>query len=214
MCNARVSALAGPPQEGAANQAERTQSANSRHPLPREWGRGEGEVICAVLRRLTFAAAVLSLGGCYHMAKDVSDALDVGAIARTTDRSGATRYSVPASSILPNASVHLTPNLSLSLENMLIGAVLYYYVDPLSPNWQGELKRLSEDTFSITMRSKRIRSTGGDGEAIRAFRRNAERIVHAGGFAGYDVTAYSEGIESELIGAYRVAEGTIRVNKK
>jgi hypothetical protein len=165
----------------------------------------------AVLQRLTFVAAAVLLGGCYHPVKNLSDSLDAELIARKTDASGNVSYSVPANPIIPDATVKLTPNIHFTLEEMLIGLAVYYYVDPLSPNWKGELKRLSDDTFSIALRSKRIRSTGGDGEAIRSFRRNAEQIVRAGGFAGYDVVAYSEGIESELIGAYRVAEGTIRV---
>jgi hypothetical protein len=168
----------------------------------------------AVLGRLTILAAVVFLSGCYHVTKDVSDTLDAGAISRKTDSSGLTKYSVPANPIVPNASVKLTPNFSLSLENMLIGAALYYFIDPLSPNWEGELKRLSEDTYSIAMRSKRWRSTGGDGEAGRVFKRNADQIVQAGGYAGYQVLAYSEGIESEVIGAYRYAEGTIRISRK
>ncbi|MBZ0127093.1 MAG: hypothetical protein K8F32_12050, partial [Rhodocyclaceae bacterium] len=64
------------------------------------------------------------------------------------------------------------------------------------------------------MRSKRFRSTGGDGEAGRVFRRNAEQIVRESGYTGYDVLAYSEGIESELIGALRYAEGTIRITRR
>jgi hypothetical protein len=76
------------------------------------------------------------------------------------------------------------------------------------------MKRLSEDTYSISLRSKRFRSTGGDGEAGRVFKRNAEQITRESGFAGYDVLAYSEGIESEVIGALRYAEGTIRVSRK
>ena len=42
----------------------------------------------------------------------------------------------------------------------------------------------------------------------------ASGIVREGGFAGYAMLAYSEGIESEVIGAYRYAEGTIRINRK
>lgn len=44
---------------------------------------------------------------------------------------------MPATSLVPNASLKLTPNLSLSLENMLIGAAIYFFVDPLAPNWEG-----------------------------------------------------------------------------
>jgi hypothetical protein len=168
----------------------------------------------AVLRGLTFAAAVLLAGGCYHTAQNVSDSLNAGLIARGTDSGGNTRYSVPASSLVPNASVKLTPNFSLSLENMLVGAAIYYFVDPLAPNWEGEMRRVGDDTFSIVMRSKRFRSTGGDGEAGRVFRRNAEQIVREGGFDGYAVLAYSEGIESEVLGAVRFAEGTIRIGRR
>lgn len=168
----------------------------------------------AVLRGLTFAAAVLLLSGCYHQAQQVSDSLDAGLIARKTDSAGKVGYSLPANPLIPNASVRLTPNLSLSLETMLIGTAAYFFVDPLAPNWEGEMRRVGDDTFSIALRAKRFRSTGGDGEAGRVFRRNAEQIVREGGFAGYDILAYSEGIESELIGAYRYAEGTIRVSRK
>lgn len=167
----------------------------------------------AVLRGLTLAAAFL-VGGCYHAVEKVDKALDVDLISRKTDGSGKVGYSVPANPIVPNASLKLTPNFSLSLENMLIGAAIYFFVDPLAPNWEGELKRLSDDTFSIAMRSKRFRSTGGDGEAGRVFRRNADQIVREGGFAGYDILSYSEGIESEVLGALRYAEGTIRISRK
>lgn len=168
----------------------------------------------AVLRGLTFTAVALLVGGCYHQAQSVSDSLDAGLIARGTDKQGNTRYNVPANPIVPNAKLRLSPNFSVSLESMLIGAAVFYFVDPLSPNWEGELKRLTDDTFSITMRSKRFRSTGGDGEAGRVFRRNAEQIVRESGYTGYDVLAYSEGIESELIGALRYAEGTIRITRR
>lgn len=175
---------------------------------------GAGGRPVAVLWRLTFLSACLQVGGCYHAAQSVSDSLDAGLVSRSIDSSGKPHYNLPASPILPNASLKLTPNFSLTLENMLIGAAIYYFIDPLAPNWEGEMRRVTDDTFSITMRSKRFRSTGGDGEAGRVFKRNAEQIVREGGFAGYDVMAYSEGIESELLGALRYAEGTIRINRK
>jgi hypothetical protein len=153
-------------------------------------------------------------GGCYHTAQKVSDALDAAPSRAAPTAAAPPSTTLPATSIVPNASLKLTPNFSITLENMLIGAAIYYFVDPLSPNWEGEMRRVSEDTFSIAMRSKRFRSTGGDGEAGRVFKRNAEQIVREGGFAGYAILAYSEGIESEVIGAYRYAEGTIRINRK
>ena len=154
------------------------------------------------------------ISGCYHQIQNVSDSLDAGVISRSIDSSGNPKYSVPASPIIPNASLKLTPNFSLSLETMLIGAAIYYFVDPLAPNWEGEMRRVSEDTFSIAMRAKRFRSVGGDGEAGRVFKRNAEQIMREGGYARYDVLSYSEGIESETLGAVRFAEGMIRISRK
>ncbi|MBX3648515.1 MAG: hypothetical protein R3E40_03070 [Rhodocyclaceae bacterium] len=176
--------------------------------------RRAGKHRAAVLWRLTFIASILSTGGCYHTAQNVSDSLDLGLITRKTDSSGAASYALPSTPIVPKASLRLTPNFSLSLENMLIGAAIYYFVDPLAPNWEGEMRRVSDDTFSIAMRAKRFRSTGGDGEAGRVFRRNAEQITREGGFARYDVLSYSEGIESETLGAVRFAEGLIRISRK
>jgi aminomethyltransferase len=44
-------ALAGPPQESAANDKGRAQPANGHHPLPREGGRGEGRPVTVKPRR-------------------------------------------------------------------------------------------------------------------------------------------------------------------
>ena len=42
------------------------------------------------------------------------------------------------------------------------------------------------------------------------FRRRAEQLARAGGYAGYDIVSYSEGIQSELV-AQRVGEGVIQL---
>ncbi len=170
--------------------------------------------IRAVLRRLTFSAAAL-MGGCYHMVENAgTTGADPNLIARAVDSSGNIRYSLPVNPIVPNANLRLTPSIQLPLESLLIGAAIWYFVDPLAPNWEGEARRLSDDTFAIALRSRRLRSTGGDGEAGKVFRRNAEEIVRSGGFADYTIVSFSEGIESELLGAVRVSEGVIRVSGK
>jgi hypothetical protein len=76
------------------------------------------------------------------------------------------------------------------------------------------MRRLAGDTYSIALRSKRFRSTGGDGEAGRVFKRNAEQIMRESGYARYDILSYSEGIESDTLGAVRFAEGMIRISRK
>jgi hypothetical protein len=162
------------------------------------------------IRAAVFAALAATLAGCGQL---ITTGSDLGVISRGSNEYGSS-YNIPARPLLPNASLQLTPSYAITLEKLLYGAAIYYFVDPLSPNWQGELKRLSEDTFSISMRAKRFRSTGGDGESGRVFRRNAEDIMRAGGFDGYTILSYSEGIESETLGAVRVSEGVIRVTRK
>ncbi len=167
--------------------------------------RGGGQI--RGLRGVALLAAALA-AGCNHSL--VNDARDAGLLARTTNENGA-GYTVLPRPLVPNASLQLTPSYALTLEKLLYGAAVYYFVDPLSPNWQGEMRRLTEDTFSISLRSKRFRSVGGDGESGRVFRRNAEQIVREGGFAGYTIVSFAEGIESETLGAVRYSEGVIRV---
>ena len=159
---------------------------------------------------IAWTAAALLAGGCSHL---IDTGAHKGLIARGAADTSAS-YALPAKPLVPDATLQLTPHYGLTLENMLYGAAIYYFVDPLSPNWQGELHRLSDDTYSIALRAKRLRSTGGDGESGRVFRRNAEKIVRDGGFADYAILSYSEGIESELLGAVRVAEGVIRVTRR
>ncbi len=154
--------------------------------------------------------AALLLSGCTSM---IDRGQDVGLIKRGTNSHGPS-YTIPSTPLVPNASLQLTPSYSISLETMLIGVAAYYFIDPLAPNWQGEMRRLSDDTYSISLRAKRFRSTGGDGESGKVFRRNADEIVRSGGFAGYSIVSYTEGIESELLGAVRVCEGVIQVSRR
>lgn len=88
-----------------------------------------------------------------------------------------------------------------------VAAVIYAIFDPLMPNWQVAQAQLGPDRYFLSMRMKRL-ATGGDGEARVAFNRRAVRIAHEAGYAGYQVLAYSEGIES-FYPAQRVGEGVI-----
>jgi hypothetical protein len=158
----------------------------------------------------SFAATALALllSGCNTL---VDSGSDLGLISRTSNEHGAA-YAIAARPLIPNAELQLTAGRSISLEALLAGAAVYYFVDPLAPNWKGELRRLSDDTYAIALRMKRFK-TGGDGEGVRAFHRNAERIVSENGYAGYTVLSLTEGIESETLGAVRVSEGIIRVTR-
>ena len=98
----------------------------------------------------------------------------------------------------------------VAAEALVLGAVIYYVVDPLSPNWQIEEARMGDNRFRISLRKKRF-ATGGDGEATQLFYRRAEQIVRENGYAGYTVLEFGEGVESTVPIAQRVAQGVIQV---
>jgi hypothetical protein len=116
------------------------------------------------------------------------------------------------STLIPNKTFNLTPAVALSVENILLGAALYWAVDPLAPNWQLAHAPLGPDRVRISLRKKRFAS-GGDGEAAQLFARRAEQVAHEGGYAGYTVMEYTEGIESTLPVAQRVAQGVVRLHR-
>lgn len=84
------------------------------------------------------------------------------------------------------------------------------YDHPLAPNWEIEELRLNEDTYRFSLRMKRYH-TGGAGESMQILKRRAGRLQYEQGFAGYQILEYTEGIESQTLGARRMAEGTIKL---
>lgn len=116
------------------------------------------------------------------------------------------------STLIPNKTFNFTPAVGLTVENLLLGAALYWAVDPLAPNWQLEQATLGADRVRISLRKKRFAS-GGDGEAAQLFARRAEQVARAAGYVGYTVMEYTEGIESTLPLAQRVAQGVIRLDR-
>lgn len=118
----------------------------------------------------------------------------------------------PVSTLIPNQTLQLTPRVGLGAETLLLGAALYWAVDPLVPNWQSQHAALGADRVRIALRKKRFAS-GGDGEAAQLFARHAERIARDGGYAGYTVMEYTEGVESTLPLAERVAQGVIHLKR-
>ena len=85
----------------------------------------------AVLRGLTFAALALCLGGCYHAAQNLSDSLDAGAIARSTDGSGAVKYSV---AVTTPRRTSATPSLSQRVREF---EARFGSAPPRPENWGG-----------------------------------------------------------------------------
>jgi hypothetical protein len=124
-----------------------------------------------------------------------------------TDTAGNT-----VSTLIPNKTLNLTPGLGLDISTILVGAALYWVIDPLAPNWESERAPLGADRVRIWLRKKRF-TNGGDGEAPQVFARSAEQLVREGGYSGYTVMEYTEGIESTLPVPQRVAQGVVRLNR-
>ncbi|WP_026224345.1 hypothetical protein [Methyloversatilis thermotolerans] len=116
-------------------------------------------------------------------------------------------------SVIPDTRLKLTPGYTTSVEKLIYFAgaayLAYIVLDPMAPNWSIEEAQLSDDTYYLGLKKMRTRA-GGEGEARMVFRRRAEQLARAGGYAGYDIVSYNEGIQSELV-AQRVGEGVIQL---
>lgn len=119
-----------------------------------------------------------------------------------------------AKPLIPNKAIQLTAKTSLSLSTLataaVVAAAIYIVYDPLAPNWELEESRLNENTYRFSMKMKRYH-TGGAGESIQIFKRRASQLQYENGFGGYQIVEYTEGIDSQTIGARRVAEGVIKL---
>lgn len=116
------------------------------------------------------------------------------------------------STVIPAQQLNISRTLSLSPDAVILGAALYWAIDPLAPNWQLQHAPLGANSMRISLRKKRFTS-GGDGEAAQLFARRAEQLARDGGYAGYTVMEYTEGVESALPVAQRVAQGVVRLNR-
>ena len=98
---------------------------------------------------------------------------------------------------------------TLATAGVVLGAAHFIY-DPLAPNWEIEELRINNDTYRFALKMKRYH-TGGAGEPIQVVKRRASQLQIDQGFSSYQLIEYTEGIESETLGARRVAEGTIKL---
>lgn len=116
--------------------------------------------------------------------------------------------------LIDNKVIQLTSRTSVTTAGLAQGVValaaIYLIYDPLAPNWEIEEQRLAEDRYRFALKMKRYH-TGGAGEAAQVMRRRAAQLQQEQGYGGYQVVEYTEGIESETLGARRVADGVIRL---
>ena len=119
-----------------------------------------------------------------------------------------------ATPLIPAKSIYLTASTSVSYATLataaVVAAAILIVYDPLAPNWEIEESRLNEDTYRFSMKMKRYH-TGGAGESIQILKRRASQLQYEQRFASYQILEYTEGIDSQTIGARRVADGTIKL---
>ena len=91
-----------------------------------------------------------------------------------------------------------------------IGTGAIDYVDPLSSNWELAEHTFPDNRVKITLTMKRY-YTGGAGEARAIGLRRASELMHAGGYASYEILEYSESIDSSQFGSKRRADLFVRL---
>lgn len=120
-------------------------------------------------------------------------------------------------SVVPDSTVQISPSFGFPLEKLVFwgayAGAAYLILDPLAPNWEIEETPLPGNLIHLSMKMKRYYA-GGAGEGRAVFQRRARSLVQFGGFEGYDVLEYNEGLESSIFGAQRVSGGVIRLSGK
>jgi hypothetical protein len=112
--------------------------------------------------------------------------------------------------LIPPQTLNISPSVMIPAENIAAGIIVYLIVDPLAPNWQIEQAQLDTNRYRVALKKKRF-TTGGDGEAGQIFSRRASQIAHDNGAEAYRVVEFTEGIESTVPLAQRVAQGVIEI---
>jgi hypothetical protein len=116
--------------------------------------------------------------------------------------------------LVPDWSLQLTPDLNVALDKIVYwgayAGVAYLVLDPLTPNWEIEEAKFTDNRYHLAMRMKRYYA-GGAGEARVVFNRRAAELVRAHGATSYQILEYSEGMESSVLGSRRVGAGVIEL---
>ena len=112
--------------------------------------------------------------------------------------------------LIPNKTLDISRSVSIPAESIVAGVLVFMIIDPLAPNWRIEQTQLDATRYRIALRKKRF-TTGGDGEATQVFYRQAEHIARGAGSSAYRVLEFSEGVDSVVPIAQRVAIGVVEV---
>jgi hypothetical protein len=120
------------------------------------------------------------------------------------------------SPIIPDKTIELTATTSYTYADVLgtaaVAAIAWYVVDPLAPNWEVTEGRVADNYWRIQMRKKNF-TTGGDGEALELLHRHAAKLAELQGYRSYRITAWTEGVQSDVPFAHRWARGEIELQE-
>ena len=169
------------------------------------------------MRTVLLLAALAGLAGCgllpgsspppgYSAAPSPIDKL-FSPVQRNIPSSGA---------LLPNNNIQLTPSVAITLEKLVFwgayAGAAYLILDPLAPNWEIEQAAFPDSHYHFSLKMKRFYA-GGAGESRVVFHQRAREVMRQGGYDGYQVLEYTEGMESSVLGSQRVSQGVIRLTR-
>jgi hypothetical protein len=102
----------------------------------------------------------------------------------------------------------LTESRAIPSDVLGLALAAYWVIDPLAPNWQGQVQELGAGRYRIVLLKKRF-AGGGDGEGVAALERQAQQLaIRHGG--SYRVLSQREGVESTFPAPQRYLEAVIQ----
>jgi hypothetical protein len=114
------------------------------------------------------------------------------------------------STLIPARTLNLAPSLTIPAETLAAAGVIFWFLDPLAPNWRVEVEILGDQRFRVAMTMKRF-TTGGEGEVVPVLKRTAEKLRRDTGARQFVILELSEGIESRVPIAQRVAHAVVEL---
>jgi hypothetical protein len=112
--------------------------------------------------------------------------------------------------LIPAKELNVSSSLSIPAESLVAGGIIFLIVDPLAPNWKVQIEPMGTRLYRVELTMKRF-ITGGEGESYQVIRRTAEKLRREGGFNDYFILEQSEGIESRVTIAQRVAHAVVEL---
>ena len=112
--------------------------------------------------------------------------------------------------LIPAKQLNVSPSLQIPAESLVAAGIVYFIVDPLAPNWKVEVETLGQHRYRMALTMKRF-ITGGEGEAVVVAKRAAEKLRKDGGYRGFELLEFAEGIESHVLIAQRVAHALVEL---